>query len=295
MRAAVQSQRPLQIVPWVFYTCVVLVACLALTFPYDALRDRVLAEIGSHSGLRISAVEWRLEWPLGFAGHGVTISRQGGWDIRADQVAVAVNTLSLLGGQPQVDVTATLPNRASAEAGIVHAKMVMSSLTGHDGSMSLTGQVERVDLTTLQLKGVAQGLLQGTFEQQWQRSSEGRLVPIGEGNWDAHAENVLLDQLSLGPLTLPTITIAQATATIHCQQTTCQIVTFKGEGPDGSFTGTGQLVLGPSAPQTTVELSLSLSPNVGFVQRLAAAGIPMVAGPTTIRVSGPLTQPTVSL
>lgn len=294
MKTAVHMQQALQIVPWVLYTCVALAAAVALTFPYDALRARVLAEIAGHSGLLVSAAEWHLSWPLGFTGHRVTISRPRDWDVRADQLAVTVSVLSLLGGQPRVDVTAMLPGRISAEAGLVEAKMAMSSWS-ESGSMSLAGRIERIDLGTLKLKGVAQGLLQGTVEQHWQRLSDGRLQPVGDGNWDARIENVVLDQLPIGTSTLPTLTIAKATVALRCKQSECQILTFKGDGPDGSFTGTGTLTLGTSALQTTIELSLVLTPGAGYVQRLAAAGIPMVAGPIKLRVTGPLAQPAVSL
>lgn len=294
MKAAARTQQPLQIVPWVLYACVALIACVVLTFPYDALRARVLAEVGIHSGLRVSAVEWHLGWPLGFTGHRVTISQPGRWDVRADQVATSVSVLSLLAGKPRLDVTAMFPSRVPAEAGIVEAKIVMSAWS-ESSPVSLTGRLERVDLETLKVKGVAQGRLQGTVEQQWQRSSDGRLMPIGEGNWDARIENVVLDQLPLGTLTLPTLTIAKATVTVRCQQRACQILTFKGDGPDGSFTGTGKLTLGPSALQTNIEISLVLTPGVGYAQRLTAAGIPMVAGPIMLQVAGSLAQPTVSL
>lgn len=294
MKATIHAPQPLHVIPWVLYACLALVAGLVLTFPYEALRGRVLAEISSRSGLRVSAAEWHLGWPLEFKGHRVTIGRPEGWDVLADQLALAVHVPSLLGGQPRLDVTAMLPGRIAAEAGLIEAKMVMSSW--HDtGPMSLTGRVERVDLGTWKLKGVTQGLLHGTVEQQWQRSSDGRFIPIGEGNWDARVENVVLDQLPLGTFTLPTLTIAKATVTARCRQMVCQILTFTGEGPDGSFTGTGTLTLGPSVLQTNVALSLALTPGAGYVQRLAAAGIPMAAGPITVRVSGSLAQPTVSL
>lgn len=295
MKAAVQPMpQPLRVTLWALYMCVALVVCVILTFPYDALRDRVLAEIGSRSGLHVGAAEWHLSWPPGFTGHRVTIGQPESWDVRVDRLALAVSVSSLLGGQPRLDVTAMLPGRVPAETGLVEAKMAMSSWS-ESGSMSLTGRMERVDLGTLKLKGVTQGLLQGTVEQQWQRSSDGHLMPIGEGNWDARVENVVLDRLPLGPLTLPTLTVAKATATVRCKQIECQILTFKGDGPDGSFAGTGKLTLGSSALQTNVELSLVLTPGAGYVQRLAAAGIPMVAGPITVRVSGSLAQPTVSL
>ncbi len=294
MNVAVQTQEPQQIVPWVLYTCVAVIVCAVFTFPYDALRARVLAEISTQSGLHISAAEWQLVWPLGFTGHRVTISQPGRWEVLADQVATSVSVLSLLTGKPRLDVTAMFPGRASAGAGIVEAKMIMSAWA-ESGPIALTGRLERVDLGTLKLKGVTQGLLQGTVDQQWQRSSDGRLMPVGEANWDARIENLVLDQLPVGPFMLPTLTIAKTMLTVHCQSAVCQVLTFKGDGPDGSVSGSGTVTVGPSVLQTNVALSLTLAPGAGYAQRLAAAGIPMAAGPITVHLTGPLAQPVVSL
>ncbi len=294
MNAAAQTQQPPSVTPWVLYACAALVVAVVLTFPYDALRTRALAEISSRSGLHITAAEWQLGWPLGFIGHRVTISQPGRWEVRADRVTTSIGVVSLLTGKPRLDATAMFPGRIAAEAGVIEAKVVVSAWD-ESGSLALTGRLERVDLGTLKLTGVTQGLLQGVVEQQWQRSSDGRLMPIGEGHWDARIDNLVLEQLPVGPLALPTLTIANVTLTIRCQSQTCQVLSFKGDGPDGSVSGTGTLMLGASILQTNMALSLLLAPGPNYVQRLAAAGIPIGAGPITVRVTGPLTQPTVSL
>lgn len=294
MKALMQAAPPLHVLPWMAYAVAALIVWLAITFPYDALRTRVLSEIGGRSGFHVNAAEWHLEWPFGFTGHRVTISQPRGWDVTVDRLGVSLSVLSLLASQPRLQTTAVLPGRGPSAGGLIEAKVTMSSMTDETPT-ALTGRVDRVDLTGLKLTGVAQGLLYGTVEQQWRRQQDGRLAAIGDGAWDARIDNLILEQVPLGALKLPTLTLSNVAATVRCKDMTCQLLTLKGEGPDGSFTGSGNFMIGPSLAQTNVDLSLVLAPAAPYVQRLAAVGIPMVAGPMTVKVSGSLLQPAVSL
>lgn len=294
MTATDQVQPLLRVLPWAIYLSVALVVCMAFTFPYDILRIRVLEEIRSLTGFRVTAAQWGFGFPLGLIGHEVTISRSEAWDVLADQMAVSLSVPSLLSRQPELNVTALLPSRSSEAPGLVEGKVLLGSWPD-SGPLSLAGRMEGVDLGTLKLKGVARGRLHGTIAQQWQRAPDGRLTPSGEGTWGVRLEDLVIERLSLGRFELPALTIVNASGTLHCQQATCQVLTFKGNGPDGSFIGTGTLTLGPSLNETSLAMDLLLTPEPGYVQGLAPAGIPVVAGPVRVQVSGSLAQPSVSL
>ncbi len=276
---------------WTAYVVAMVALFVWLDFPTDRLQARLLAEASRQTGLSLHADAWTPEWPLGLAWQDLSVTGPGLPRFGAERVAVEAEVWPLLEGRLILHVTAQVAGRAAEPGGTIAAKVSLDSWSAQ-GAGSLVGVVERLKPSSLSLPHVSQGTLQASFEHRW-TTLQGPLGWLnGQGTWQIDGTGLVLDQLPLGPLTLPPLTIASASGRIHCTDGSCRIQALHADGPDGTITGEGVLTLNAPLSDSALILSLFLTVTDSFKQRFPlAAALPGTPGaPVKLTVTGPLSK-----
>jgi hypothetical protein len=157
---------------------------------------------------------------------------------------------------------------------------------------SLTATVKRLDLSRLNITSVRRGTLKMDVSHQWTVEAGASDSAFGQGEWSAEASEMLLERLSLGGVTVPTVELTSVTVRLRCRGAVCQVAQLRGDGPAGSATGEGSLRLGPSVDASSLTLTVTLTPGPGAV----ALGLPpgFASAPIRLNVNGPITQPKIT-
>jgi len=268
---------------WALYTGAMLVVFALLTFPYEQLQTRVLAELSRTSGWTIGAEKWALAWPFGLEWQGVNLSSPGSPSVKVDRVKLALVPSSLLQRHPSVMARVESGEGPEEGRGYLTGR---GTLQGWSRPIldRLTGTAERFDLGKLGLPGMKRGLLKGDFDQHLNGS--------GEGQWQVEFTDLQLESVPVGPAVVPLIRFASLKGRAQCREKLCRIESFTGTGPDGTLSGSG--TLGPRQPAVQSELALAVTVTISpeFAQRAATNGMPF-ASPglsLTVNLRGPVSN-----
>jgi hypothetical protein len=87
------------------------------------------------------------------------------------------------------------------------------------------------------------------------------------------------------------------TATVACHDATCEIIDFKGDGPDGTVTAQGRLLLQQPVQSSTLDLTVTVVAGAGWAQKAANLPIPPLAPgtPLTFKLAGLVANPKLTL
>lgn len=273
---------------WTLYALAAFVLFVLLTFPFDRLQARVLDEVARATGWQVAAEDWQPAWPLGLVLNRLTATAPGRPRLEAERLDLQAEPSALLRGR--VGLVGQL-RLGGAAGGAINGRLALEGWSA-EGAGRLTGMVERLDLAAYAGPVVKQGVLHVTFDQKWHRLDRSRPALQGQGTWQAEVTGLELEQVPLGPLVIPSLTVADLKARLQCQDETCRIEGLQGSGPDGTLTGEGVLTLRQPAAESTVILSLSLTVSEGLKRRFpAAALLPGPPGtPLKITLTGPLSN-----
>ncbi len=262
-----------------------------LTFPYEALQARILAEVSNRTGWRITPGPWRANGLLGLEWRRLQVHGPSAWRTEVPFLEVEIRPLSLLAGRPLLDASIGLTDQAQAEPE-VRMQMTMKRWSFSQPE-SLTGTVRRLDLSRLSLPAVKRGALKMDVSHQWTAEAGAGDSAFGQGEWSFEASEVLLERLSVGGVTVPTLELAKVTMRLRCQGTVCQVGQLRGDGPAGSVAGEGSLRLGASVDTSNVALTVTVTPG----PVAASLGLPpgFASAPLRLNVNGPITQPKITL
>ncbi len=257
---------------------------LLVTFPYDALQARLLAEVSGRTGADIAADQWEMHWPLGLAWRGVSLVVDENVRLQMDELRVTFNAASALTGRLAADMVASLHGDAPAGGGRATVRVTADSWFGA-GPLSVSGRIERLPLSALGFPAVRRGHLSVDFTQRWERTSSAGDTAVQEGTWTINLADVSIEQIVWGQIRLPSLTLAHARMTLQCRTAVCHIQELTGEGADGFLHGDGQVTLRRPFWDSAVALSVSVTPSLAFAQRAAASGLPSAAAGVPMRVS----------
>jgi hypothetical protein len=159
--------------------------------------------------------------------------------------------------------------------------------------MSAAGRIEHLPLSTLGFPFARRGNLSVDFTQRWERTSSAGGAAGVEGTWTIDMADVSIEQTASGQFRLPAITLAHARMTLHCRAGVCRIQELTGDGADGFIHGDGHITLRRPFRNSTLALSVSVTPSPAFAQRAAASGLPLAAAgvPIKVSVNGSIAQP----
>ncbi len=269
---------------------------LVLTFPYDVLQARILAEVSSRTGVEITADQWEIAWPFGLGWRGVSLFTEDNVRVQMDELRVTVNAASVLTGRLAADLVASLSGDALTNGGRATVRVTSDSWSGN-GTVSVAGRIEHLPLSALGFQAVRRGRLSVEFAQRWEGNSSAGGTGGMEGTWTIDMADVSIEQMASGQIRLPSITLAHARMTLQCRADVCRIQEFTGDGADGFFHGDGQVTLRRPFRNSTLALSISVTPSPAFAQRAAASGLPLAAAgaPMRVSVNGSIAQPQFSV
>ncbi len=268
---------------------------LAVTFPYDALQARILAEVSGRTGVEINADQWEIDWPLGLSWREVNLFTEENVRVQMDELRVTFNAASVLTGRLAADMVASLHGDEPTGGGRATVRVTADSWSGN-GAMSVAGRIEHLPLSALGFPAARRGSLSVDFTQRWEGTSPAGGTAGMEGTWTIDVADASIEPIASGQIRLPSVTLAHARMTLQCRAAVCRLQELTGDGADGFFQGGGQITLRRQFRNSTLALSVVVTPSPVFAQRAAASGLPLAAAgvPMKLSISGVLSRPQVT-
>ena len=269
---------------------------MAATFPYDALHARAVAELNRSTGMDVRAADWTATWPLGLTWRNVTLTKPDWVPIQLGLLDAKVGLLTVLTGGLSLDVEARLDETAS-HAGLARAELTASSWSLTEGSVSLRGRLQRIELPKILHHYVSRGVLNGDFTHRFDSLQDTAGPLKGEGTWKADATDLAIDHIPLGNGRTLSLVFSKISAGLACRDALCEVTELTGDGLDGSFTGQGTIALQQPIQNSQLALTVTVTPGTGFAPKGEALGLPpMPAGTSlTVKIVGPLAQARIAL
>jgi len=269
--------------------------CLILTFPYGALQSRVMRELQYHSGLDIRSTQSAVRFPGIFEWRNVTLSKPEWGALQLAVLQTKVGLLRALIGELGLDVLIQADDSSTA-AGVARGTVTGSSLA-LDGRVSVKGQFQQVDLSTLLRRYISRGTLNGEFFQHFESIPGQGSSMTGDGVWRVEVKDLTMDQIPLSNGLTLSVGFTRITTALSCRDAVCEVTEFKGEGQDGSFSGEGKLTVRQPVQNSQLALTVTIVPGAGFAGKGTALGMPPlpVGVPLTVKVLGTVAQPRISL
>jgi type II secretion system protein N len=284
---------------WALYCVALVILFLLLTFPYEQLQARVLAEMSRASGLTVNAAQWSLTWPAGLEWRDLVLTGNNIPPLQVARLLLSFRPGSLLEGRPAVTGKAEIRGDATEQRGRVTGRGTLWSWS-RPALSHLTATAERVDLGALKIPSLKRGLLRVELEQRWGEP----VGPLGaapsrptDGRWQVEVTDVQLEQVPLGPAVVPSVGLSTLKGRLQCSEATCRIEMLEGRGPDGTLNGGGTLLIRSPLQRSEITLSVTIVASPEFAQRAAAAGFALVSPsqPMNVTVKGPISNLQVTL
>lgn len=269
---------------------------LFLTFPYGTLQARILSELIRATGWEIRAVDWSPGIPVAVEWRDLTWTKPGGASIPVQLMRLNVGVLGLLMGQQTVDALVQFPGGGQSGAGRATGTVSASSWS-FLGPVSFKGHVQQVDLAALVKPFVTRGLLQADVVQRWENRGKEGIAFKGDGSWKVEIKELVLERIPLGLGTIPSLSFSRVTATMTCRDAVCEVTDFKGDGPDGTVTAQGRLLLQQPVQSSTLDLTVTVLAGAGWAPKAGNLPIPPLppGTPLTFKLAGSVANPRLTL
>lgn len=269
---------------------------LYFTFPFGPLQVRILSELTRATGGEIRAADWSPGIPLGVEWRDVIWTKPGSASIPIQLMRFKLGVLDLFMGQKAVDALIQFPGSGPAGPGKATGSVSAASWS-FVGPVSFKGHVQQIDLATVAKPFVTKGLLQADVIQRWENRGKEGIAFKGDGSWKAEIKELVLDRIPIGPVAIPSLSFSRVVATMTCRETVCEIIDFKGDGPDGTITAQGRLQLQQPLQSSTLDLTVTAVAGAGWAQKAGNLPIPPLAPgtPLTFKLAGPVANPKLTL
>jgi len=144
---------------------------------------------------------------------------------------------------------------------------------------------------------VTRGLLQADVVQRWENRGKEGIAFKGNGSWKAEIKDLMLERLPVGTAAVPSLTFNRVTAALACHDAVCDVTDFKGDGPDGTITAQGRLLLRQPLQSSTLELTVTVLAGAGWAQKAGSLPIPPLppGTPLTVKLAGSVANPKLTL
>jgi type II secretion system protein N len=264
-----------------------------LTFPFGALQSRILSEIARATGWEVRAADWSVGLPFAVEWHDLVFSKTGTGSITLESMRMTVGLLAQLTGRHTLDAIVHFPGSTQS---VAEGTLTASSWS-FQGPTALKTHLQQIDLMLLLKPYVAKGLLQADVTQAWVGNPDGRATFKGVGSWKAEVKDLMLERIPVGQMHLPSLTFSRVSLGLTCRDASCDVTEFKGEGPDGTITGQGQIRLQQPIQQTTLDLTITVLAGSGWAQKSAGLPFPPLppGTPFTFKVVGSVANPKLSV
>lgn len=272
-----------------------LILCLAATFPYEALHKRIVAELNRATGMDIRVGNWTIGLPLGIEWRNVTLAKSDWTPIQLASLQADVGILHALSGGLGLDVVIHL-GKDSPGGGLAKGTFTAASFSLAE-PVSVAGRFQQVDLSKIIRPYVGHGMLNGNFSHRVERAHTADGAIKGEGTWKAEATDLTIDHIPVGNGRTLSLAFNQASAELVCKDSLCEVTGLKGEGPDGSFTGDGNITVQQPIQDSRLALTVTIIPGEGYASKANTSGLPPLppGNPITVKIAGTLAQARIAL
>jgi len=267
-----------------------------LTFPYGTLQARILSEITQRTGWEVRAAGWSPGIPIAVEWHDLIWSNPGGISIPVRAMRLDVGVIGAIIGRRRVDALVQFPGPGQLGGGRVIGT-VSAAAWSFLGPVSLEGHIQQVDLATVAKTFVTRGLLQADIAHRWEnRGKEGFLFK-GDGSWRGEVKDLVLDRIPIATGFIPPLSFSRVNVNVNCRDTICDIADFRGDGPDGTVTAQGRILLQQPLEASTLEVSVTVLAGAGWAQKAGNLPIPPLqpGTPLTFKLAGSVANPRLTL
>ena len=269
---------------------------LFLTFPYGILQARILSELIRSTGWEIRAAEWSPGIPVAVEWRDVTWTKPGGAAIAVQLMRLNVGVVGLLMGHQTLDALVQFPGGSQSGTGRATGTVSASSWS-FLGPVLFKGHVQQVDLGALAKPFVTRGVLQADVLHRWENRGREGIAFKGDGSWKAEIKELVLERIPLGTGVIPSLNFGRVTVSVSCHDAVCEIIDFKGDGPDGTVTAQGRLLLQQPVQASTLDLTVTVLAGAGWAQKAANLPLPPLppGTPLTVKLAGSVANPKLTL
>lgn len=251
---------------WTLYGTLLFILAWLLTFPYDALQKRLLAEAGDRTGMRVTAERWTAPRPFVIEWNGVAAT-DGGLRFQVERLVYELPPLMVL------RLAAAMDSRPwDRAAGLGTWRL--------GDAVSLAEEPAPGTTDPPAAPFALRGLLQAAFEPA---AGEPSAAEEDRGGTTGHIEltGATLAGLPVGQALAPALNWPHLTATVACRERRCRIENLRGDGPDGRLAGDVTVTIQRSFVAGALDGTLALTLTEAAVQRggdtLRAAAPPATA------------------
>jgi len=269
---------------------------LVLTFPYGPLQNRLLTELNRASGWEIRAANWSVGLPMTIEWRDLVLAGPTIGTIPVEAVRATIGVLQVLLGRLVIDYVVQLPGGAQAGVGRASGSLTAASWT-LQGPVAVKGHLQQLDLATVLKPYVSRGTVQGDFMHQWNGTQGDHGAVKREGTVKVEIKDLAVERIATGTSSIPSLTFGQVQASLACRDDACDVTELKGDGVDGSFTAQGHVMLRQPVQQSLLDLTVTVIPGAGFVQKAASLSLPpfQPGTPFTFKLVGPIMHAKVAL
>ncbi len=281
---------------WLFVGLGSLFLFLFVTFPYGALQSRILTELARGTGWEVRAADWSKGIPLAVEWHDLTWTKPGKMSFPVQLMRLNIGLIGAVMGQPTLDALVQFPGSGQVGGGRVTGAVRAVSWS-FLGPISFRGHIQQVDLGAVAKPYVARGLLQADITHRWENREKEGLVFKGDGSWKVEVKDLELERIPLGAGFVPSLSFGRVNAALNCRDSVCDITEFKGDGPDGTVTAQGRILLQQPLQSSTLDLSVTLLAGSGWAQKAGNLPIPPLppGTPLTFKLVGSVANPNLTL
>lgn len=292
LTAAVRGKSWAKWLGYAAFSWAVFLFALFLTFPSDAVRDRVVRE-ARKAGMNLRVESAGLALPLGLSLHDTFLilrepnpeQQQGALAIHVEKLTVRPDLFAMIRGDTGLRFDANL--WGGKAAGRMHRV---------DGEQRLTVQAKRVDLSRSVL--AAMGLdLEGMVDELT-LEYEGADASKAKGTLSISGDGLVLRGGEVAEFELPRITLGTLKGTVAMGDGRAEIEEFTLEGTDLQARIEGNVRLAPSLSQSTLNAKLSFKPSDAWwkANEMLQAGASMALPPDrdgfhSVTLYGPISKP----
>jgi type II secretion system protein N len=269
---------------------------LFVTFPYGPLQSRILSELARGTGWQVRAADWSKGIPLAVEWHDLTWTKPGKQSIPVQVMRLNIGLIGAIIGQPTMDALVKFPGSGQVGGGRVTAAVSAASWS-FLGPVSFRGHLQQVDLTAVAKPYVTRGLLQADIRQRWENRAKEGLVFKGDGSWKVEVKDLDLGRIPIGAGFVPSLSFGRVNAIVNCRDSVCDIIDFKGDGPDGTVTAQGRILLQQPLQSSTLDLTVTVLAGAGWAQKAGNLPIPPLppGTPLTFKLVGSVANPNLTL
>ena len=269
---------------------------LFVTFPYSQMESRILGEIAGGTGWEVRAADWSPDLPVGIEWRDVTWSKPGGATIPVQLMRFKVGLFGMITGQQAVEGAIQFSGSGQGGGGQATARVDASSWSFR-GPVSFHSHFRQVDLSALVKPYVTKGVLQGEITQRLENRGPEGMQFKGDGVWRAEIKELVSGQIPSGIGVIPSLSFSKITMALACRDTVCDVTEFKGDGPDGTISAQGRLLLQQPLPSSGLDLTITVLPGAGWAQKSANLPLPRLppGTPVTLKLAGSVANPKLTL